>query len=190
VSTAHVLDIITYVLDKKEDQIQLVYWHAVRLKATEDVQTGVTQEDVDVFYEVWSQFDPKATEYIPVDQLGEFVDQLDAPLRLPAPNTIKLITLDIRIYDGDVVNCVDVLDALTKNTLGTAAEGAEDLSELLFWRRRSRQVAGTTLERRRQQYCATLIQVAWRRHVERRRAARKQSTTSFCSIILEEPDDE
>ena len=67
-------------------------------QATEDVQKGVTQEDIDVFYEVWSQFDVKATEYMPLDRLSEFVDRLDEPLRLPAPNTVKLITLDIAIY--------------------------------------------------------------------------------------------
>jgi len=64
-------------------------------QATEDVQKGVTQEDIDVFYEVWSQFDAKATEYMPLEALSEFVDRLDEPLRLPAPNTVKLITLDI-----------------------------------------------------------------------------------------------
>ena len=118
------------------------------------MQKGVTQEDIDVFYEVWSQFDAKATQYMPLDQLSEFVDRLDAPLRLPAPNTVKLITLDITIYDGDVVHCVDVLDALTKNTLGTAAaDGTEDLTELLFARRRTCCVAATTMQRRRQQRC-------------------------------------
>ena len=158
-------------------------------QATEDVQKGVTQEDIDVYYEVWSEFDPKATEYMPLDQLSEFVDQLDKPLGLPAPNTIKLISLNIPIYDGDVVNCVDVLDALTKNALGTADEGAEDLSELLIGRRPNRKLAYTTLEHRRLQYCAKLIQVAWRQHVERRRSAR-QLFTNVCSIVVEGPDDE
>jgi len=171
--------------------IQLVYCIRVLYvdQATEDVQKGVTQEDIDVYYEVWSQFDPKATEYMPLDKLSEFVDRLDEPLRLPAPNTIKLITLDIPIYDGYVVNCVDVLDALTKNTLGTSAEGAEDLSEMLVGRRRGRPLCGSTLELRRQQYCAMLIQVAWRRRVEQRRAAR-QLSANVCSIIVKEPDDE
>ena len=158
-------------------------------QATEDVQKGVTQEDIDVYYEVWSQFDPKATEYMPLDQLNEFVDRLDEPLRLPAPNTVKLISLDIPIYDGDVVNCVDVLDALTKNALGTAAEGAEDLSELLAGRRHRRNVVSTSLQRRRQQYCAKLIQVAWHRYAEQRRATR-HLFTNVCSIVVEEPEDE
>jgi len=158
-------------------------------QATEDVQKGVTQEDIDVYYELWSQFDPKASEYMPLEQLSEFVDLLDEPLRLPAPNTIKLISLDIPLYDGYVVNCVDVLDALTKNTLGTAAEGAEDLSEMLVGRRRQKQLCGSTLKLRRQQYCAKVIQVAWRRYVERRRAAR-QLSNNVCSIIVEEPDNE
>jgi len=85
---------------------------------------------------------------------------------------------DIAIYDGDMVHCVDVLDALTKNTLGTAAAD-DDLGHLLMvtGRRRSRRVAGTTLERRRQQYSARLIQAAWRRHVQCRRDGR-----ATCSV--------
>jgi len=159
-------------------------------QATEDVQKGITQEDIDVYYEVWSQFDPKATEYMPLNQLSDFVDRLDAPLRLPAPNIIKLVSLDIPIYDGDLVNCVDVLDALTKNTLGTAAEGAEDIGELLVGRRRQRGWSSTTLKRRRQQYCAKLIQGAWRVHVERHRAARQLVVTNVCSIVVQGPDEE
>jgi len=120
---------------------------------------------------------------MPVDQLNEFVDRLDEPLRLAAPNTIKLITLDIPIYDGYVVNCVDVLDALTKNALGTAAEGAEDLSEMLVGRWRGKQLCGSTLKLRRQQYCAKLIQATWRRHVQLRRAARHLST-NVCTITV------
>jgi len=153
------------------------------LQATEDVQKGVTQEDIDVYYEVWSQFDPTATEYIPLDQLSEFVDRLDEPLRLTAPNTIKLITLDIPIYDGDVVNCVDVLDALTKNALGTAAEAADELGGLFAVRRRSRRFAGSTFNRRREHYCAKLIQTAWYRYVQKKRAV---TTNSVCSVVVEE----
>ena len=79
----------------------------------------------------------------------------------------------------------NVLDALTKNTLGTDAGADDDLSELLLGRRRTRRVAGTTLERRRQQYCAKIIQLAWRRHVRQRRVAR-----ALCSVIVEQPDDD
>lgn len=152
-------------------------------QATEDVQKGITQEDIDLYYEVWSQFDAKATEYMMIDQLSEFVDQLDAPLRLPAPNTIKLITLSIPIYDGDVVNCVDVLDALTRNALGTAVDGAEDLGGLLTGHRRRRPLVGTTFNRRRQHYCAKMIQVAWHRHVQRKRRC-------VCRITVEPPSDD
>jgi len=48
---------------------------------------------------------------------------------------------------------------------------------------------GTTLKRRRQHYCAKLIQLAWRRHTERQRAAR-QHLTDVCSVLVEAPDEE
>ena len=90
------------------------------LQATEDVQQGLTQDDFDMYYEVWERFDEKATQYIALDQLCEFVDSLEEPLRVPAPNLYKLVTMKIPICVDDRVHCVDILDALTKNFLGTA----------------------------------------------------------------------
>ena len=66
----------------------------------------------------WNEWGAKATEYMPLDSLSEFVDTLEEP----APNHLKLFSLDIAMYEDDSVNCVDVLDALTKNFLGTTVE--------------------------------------------------------------------
>jgi len=58
------------------------------------------------------------------------VDTLEEPLRIPAPNLYKLVLLNIVIVEEDRVHCVDILDALTKNFLGTATDAAGELGDL------------------------------------------------------------
>jgi len=72
-----------------------VRWVAGCAQATEDVQQGLTQDDFDMYYETWEKFDEAATQYIPLSALSEFVDTLEEPLRLPAPNLYKLVSLNI-----------------------------------------------------------------------------------------------
>lgn len=137
-------------------------------QATEDVQQGLTQDDFDMYYEVWERFDEKATQYIPLEQLSEFVDTLEVPLRLPAPNVYKLVTLDIPICDGDKVHCVDILDALTKNFLGTQ-EAAGDLGDIQKGPdRKDYHPISSTLKRQREIYVVKVIQRTWRNYVKRR----------------------
>jgi len=38
-------------------------------QATEDVQQGLTQDDIDMYYEIWERYDEKATQYIHLDCL-------------------------------------------------------------------------------------------------------------------------
>ena len=33
-------------------------------QATEDVQEGLTDDDYDMYYEIWQQFDPDGTQYL------------------------------------------------------------------------------------------------------------------------------
>ena len=91
------------------------------MQATEDVQQGLTQDDFDMYYETWEKFDEAATQYIPLSALSEFVDTLEEPLRLPAPNLYKLVSLNIPICDGDRVHCVDILDALRSRVQAAAS---------------------------------------------------------------------
>lgn len=153
-------------------------------QATEDVQQGLTQDDFDVYYEVWEKFDEHATQFLSLNRLSEFVDTLEPPLRLPAPNYCKLIALDIPIYEGDLVHCLDVLDALTQNFLGTTRESTGQLGDLKKGPERTRcRLATSTMQRRREEYCARVIQAAWRNRVEKSKALRRasemrQSTTN------------
>lgn len=62
-----------------------------------DVAEGITDEDYDLFYETWQEFDPKGTQYISYDDLPEFLDVLEPPLRIPKPNKYKIIQMDVPI---------------------------------------------------------------------------------------------
>lgn len=68
-----------------------------------------------MYYEIWAQFDPDGTQYIRYDQLSDFLDVLEPPLQIHKPNRFKVISMDISICKGDMMYCVDILDALTRD---------------------------------------------------------------------------
>jgi len=141
----------------------------IYLQATEDVQQGLTQDDFDMYYETWEKFDETATQYIPLSRLSEFVDTLEEPLRLPAPNLYKLVSLNIPICEDDRVHCVDILDALTKNFLGTVGDTTGELGDIKKGPDRiDYNPVTTTLQRQREMFVARLIQRMWRKFVKRR----------------------
>ncbi|XP_065082726.1 sodium channel protein para isoform X17 [Ochlerotatus camptorhynchus] len=141
-------------------------------QATEDVQEGLTDDDYDMYYEIWQQFDPDGTQYIRHDQLSDFLDVLEPPLQIHKPNKYKIISMDIPICRGDMMFCVDILDALTKDFFARKGNPIEETAELGEVQQRPDEVGyepvSSTLWRQREEYCARLIQHAWRRHKERK----------------------
>ena len=134
-------------------------------QATEDVQQGLTQDDFDMYFEVWERYDEAATQYIPLATMSRLVDALEDPLRLPAPNFFKLVSLDIPICEGDRVHCVDILDALTKNFLGTVSDAGKELADVhKNLEKKNYCQISTTLRRQREVFCAKVIQRAWRNY--------------------------
>jgi voltage-gated sodium channel type II alpha len=137
-------------------------------QATEDVQEGLTDDDYDMYYEIWQQFDPDGTQYIRYDQLTDFLDALEPPLQIHKPNKYKIISMDIPICRGDMMFCVDILDALTKDFFARKGNAIEETAELSEVQPRPDEVGyepvSSTLWRQREEYCARLIQHAWRKH--------------------------
>lgn len=140
-------------------------------QATEDVQEGLTDDDYDMYYEIWQQFDPDGTQYIRYDQLSDFLDVLEPPLQIHKPNKYKIISMDIPICRGDMMFCVDILDALTKDFFARKGNPIEDSAEMGEVQQRPDEVGyepvSSTLWRQREEYCARLIQHAWRNFKER-----------------------
>lgn len=130
------------------------------------MQEGLTDDDYDMYYEIWQRFDPDGTQYIRYDQLSEFLDVLEPPLQIHKPNKYKIISMDIPICRGDNMFCVDILDALTKDFFARKGNPIEETGDLEPGRPNEigYEPVSSTLWRQREEYCARLIQHAWRRH--------------------------
>ncbi|XP_022243584.1 sodium channel protein para-like [Limulus polyphemus] len=141
-------------------------------QAQEEVEEGLTDDDYDMYYEIWQKFDPQGSQYIPYEKLSNFMDALEFPLRQPKPNKYKIICMDIPICEGEQVFCVDILDALTKEffaTKGHVIDETVELAEVVPAKdNRKFHPISSTLWRQREEYCAHVIQQALRLFKERR----------------------
>ncbi|XP_076097687.1 sodium channel protein para-like isoform X8 [Mytilus galloprovincialis] len=136
-------------------------------QATEDVQHGLTPDDFDMYYEKWEHYDPNATQFIDLDKLSDFVDYLEEPLRLPKPNHFMLVKLDIPICDDDKMYCRDILDALTKNFLGSENLDNTDMGVNPLQQDKAKveyNVVSSTMKRQVMNYAARVIQRRWRKY--------------------------
>ncbi|TKS72891.1 Sodium channel protein type 4 subunit alpha B [Collichthys lucidus] len=91
--------------------------------------------EVQMFCKTWSKFDPDASQFIQYSKLSDFCDALQDPLRIPKPNTIKLIHMDLPLFPGDKIHCADV----------------------------SCKPISSTLQRKQREAAATVIQRAYRK---------------------------
>ncbi|KAJ7427817.1 hypothetical protein WISP_03671 [Willisornis vidua] len=142
--------------------------------ATEESSEPLCEDDFEMFYETWEKFDPDATQFIAYSTLSDFVDTLQEPLKIPKPNKIKLVTMDLPMVAGDKIHCLDILFALTKEVLGDSGEmdALKASMEEKFMAANPSKVSyepiTTTLKRKHEEVCATKIQRAFRRYLLRR----------------------
>jgi hypothetical protein len=144
-------------------------------EAREEVQVGLTDDDYDMYYEVWQLYDPKGTEFISLDQLSDFVASLQKPLKIPKPNRLKLISMNLTIcslHNKDALHCLDILDALTKNYLGTS-EGIElsvpELEKIRRERPSNYRPRTTTIKLERENYCSKVITRSIRNYCKKKK---------------------
>ncbi|UJR17003.1 hypothetical protein I4U23_003901 [Adineta vaga] len=147
-------------------------------QAQEDVQQGLTDDDYDMYYEKWQYFDPSGSQFIRYDELSDFVDSLEPPLRIPKPNHILFVAMNMPICENDRMHCVDILDGLTKNCLGTldtslASIEAEAQVDVKKDRPKDYHPITTTLQRQREFYLSRIGLKAFRTNVERHRNERQ-----------------
>ena len=114
-----------------------------------------------MYYEKWQFLDPSGSQFIRYDQLSDFVDDLEPPLRIPKPNQLLLVAMDLPICENDRMHCVDILDGLTKHFLGaphTATLGAGNDASIDIKKDRPRDYrpVTTTLQRQRETYLGRL----------------------------------
>ncbi|XP_019736042.1 sodium channel, voltage gated, type VIII, alpha subunit b [Hippocampus comes] len=142
--------------------------------ATEESADPLSEDDFETFYEIWEKFDPTASQFITYAKLSDFADALEHPLRVPKPNTIELIAMDMPMVSGDRIHCLDILFAFTKRVLGDSGE-----LDMLRQQMEERFVAAnpskvsyepitTTLRRKQEDVSARIIQRAYRAYLARR----------------------
>jgi hypothetical protein len=131
-----------------------------------------------MYYEKWQRLDPSGSQFIRYDQLSDFVDGLQPPLRIPKPNQLRLVTMDLPICEHDRMHCVDILDGLTKYCLGTfdvsvASAEHDALIDIKKDRPKDYHPITTTVQRQRELYLSRRGLKAFRNNVERCRKNRE-----------------
>lgn len=157
--------------------------------ATEESTEPLSEDDFEMFYEVWEKFDPEATQFIEYAKLSDFADTLSEPLRIAKPNKIKLISMDLPMVSGDKIHCLDILFAFTKRVLGESGEMdalKQQMEEKFMMANPSKisyEPITTTLRRKQEEVSALVIQRAYRRHLVRRQL--KQASFLYRQINFE-----
>ncbi|CAG09347.1 unnamed protein product, partial [Tetraodon nigroviridis] len=142
--------------------------------ATEESADPLSEDDFEMFYEVWEKFDPHATQFMEYRQLSDFADALEPPLCIPKPNKIELISMDLPMVNGERIHCLDILFAFTKRVLGESGEMdilREQMEERFMASNPSKvsyEPITTTLRHKLEDASAISIQRAYRRYASQR----------------------
>ncbi|GIX75142.1 sodium channel protein 60E [Caerostris extrusa] len=136
-------------------------------------ETGISGDDIEMFYVCWSQYDPNATQFIHHSQLSDFVASLDPPLGIEKPNEPALVAMNIPIATGDKIHCLDILHSLVNLVLGdvedteefrTVQRQVDQRFRKSFPTRNLVEITTTTLKRKQQDNAAKVIQRTYKRH--------------------------
>ena len=127
-----------------------------------------------MYYEKWQRLDPSGSQFIRYDQLSDFVDSLETPLRIPKPNQLLLIAMDLPICEHDRMHCVDILDGLTKYFLGTLSLPVTNIEvdapiDIQKDRPKDYHPITTTKQRHRELYLSRLGLKGFRNNLERKK---------------------
>lgn len=161
--------------------------------ATEESADPLSEDDFEMFYEVWEKFDPRATQFMEYNKLSEFADSLDPPLRIAKPNKLELISMDLPVVSGERIHCLDILFAFTKRVLGEGGEMdilREQMEERFMASNPSKvsyEPITTTLRRKLEETSAIVIQRAYRQHASKC-AAFQLSVPSDDETVLDKVD--
>ncbi|KAM6951086.1 sodium channel protein type 4 subunit alpha A [Aplochiton taeniatus] len=142
--------------------------------AQEESGDLLCEDDFEMFNETWERFDVEATQFLDYAHLSEFCDALQAPLRIPKPNRLQLIAMDLPLVIGDRIHCLDVLLAVTEMVLGDTVEmeAMRESIKLKFVLSNPTSASfapiTTTLRHKEEEAAARVIQRAYRQHLLKR----------------------
>ena len=97
--------------------------------ALEEDAVGIDVEDLVAFYEKWATYDEADSEYIALGTLPELATELSAPLGVASRAEVSMAVarMDVPIYEGERVHCLDVAKGLVRNALGPCERSEEFL---------------------------------------------------------------
>ncbi|XP_063174347.1 sodium channel protein type 3 subunit alpha isoform X24 [Candoia aspera] len=162
--------------------------------ATEESAEPLSEDDFEMFYEVWEKFDPDASQFIEYSKLSDFAASLDPPLLIAKPNNVQLIAMDLPMVSGDRIHCLDILFAFTKRVLGESEEmdllrvQMEDRFMAANPSKVSYEPITTTLKRKQEEVSAIIIQRAFRHFLLKQKV--KKVTSMFNGNSSPEKTDE
>uniref|UniRef100_A0A3B5QTU4 Sodium channel protein n=1 Tax=Xiphophorus maculatus TaxID=8083 RepID=A0A3B5QTU4_XIPMA len=141
--------------------------------ATEESADPLSEDDFDMFYETWEKFDPRASQFIHYSELSDLCDVLQDPMRIPKPNTIKLIQMDLPLVPGDKIHCMDILLALTAEVISLILSFFLETYVVFFHKKNTLcsylyEPISNTLRKKHEELAAAVIQRAYRRHLLQR----------------------
>ncbi|XP_046710268.1 sodium channel protein type 4 subunit alpha A [Silurus meridionalis] len=142
--------------------------------AQEESSDLLCEDDFEMFNETWERFDTEGTQFLDYNHVFDFVDALQAPLRIHKPNKLILINMDLPIVIGDKIHCLDIMLAVTQHVLGDTIEMAamRESMEAKFKMNnpgpKSFEPIITTLRRKEEERAAIVIQNSYRRHLLKR----------------------
>uniref|UniRef100_A0A3Q3ACK4 Sodium channel protein n=3 Tax=Euteleostomi TaxID=117571 RepID=A0A3Q3ACK4_KRYMA len=142
--------------------------------AQEESGDALCEQDFEMFNETWEKFDLNGTMFIEYIHLSDFCDALQEPLKVPKPNMLHLIKMDLPLVIGDRIHYLDVLLAVTQMVLGDTVEMAamaksvETKFTLSNPTKDSFAPITTTVRHKEEQRAAVVIQRAYRNHLLKR----------------------
>lgn len=145
----------------------------------EQEKIGFTNEDIDLFYQLWEVYDPNAIQYIEYKDLSDFVHNLEGNLRIPKPNKAACALLNIPLVNGTMIHCLDLIQGLVKRIVSRyddvdspgfqlVMKNMEERFKAAFPSRKEQVSTNTTMEMNRQIIAAKVIVRAVRQYRERK----------------------
>ncbi|KAM6169897.1 sodium channel protein type 11 subunit alpha [Rhynchocyon petersi] len=139
--------------------------------ATEESEEPLSEDDFEIFYEVWEKFDPEATQFIKYSVLSDFADALPEPLRVAKPNKFQFLVMDLPMVSGDRLHCLDILFAFTTKVLGDS-DGLDSMKAMMEEKfmeanpsKKLYEPIVTTTKRKEEERGAGIIQKAFRKYM-------------------------
>ena len=100
----------------------------------EQEKVGITEDDIDLFYEHWILYDPDSTQYIYYGDLSDFLHTLEGNLGIKKPNKAACALLNIPLYEDDKIYCLHLLQALVRKVVSGYEEFDSDEFKVMLKR--------------------------------------------------------